>query len=205
MDKNIKKIKLTGTDIEVTPIGLGVWQFAGGHGFNRFIWNNEIPEETRIGIVKAALDGGINWFDTAEAYGGGRSERNLSRALQSLGKKDEEVLIATKWQPMPRFASNIPKTIKNRIAALDPYSIDLYQIHQPTSFSTTKAQMNAMADILEQGKIRSIGVSNFSKNKMIKAHEALKERGLSLVSNQVHYNLLHRKIEKNGVLEAAKE
>ncbi len=205
MDKEVKKIKLTGTNIEVTPIGLGVWQFAGGHGFNKFIWNNEIPEDIRTGIVKAALDGGINWFDTAEAYGGGRSERNLSAALQTLGKKDEEVLIATKWLPMPRFAGNIRKTIKNRIAALDPYSIDLYQIHQPTSFSTTKAQMNAMADILEQGKIKSIGVSNFGKKKMVKAYDALKDRGYDLVSNQVHYNLLHRNIEKNGILETAKE
>ncbi|NHI91650.1 MAG: aldo/keto reductase [Candidatus Lokiarchaeota archaeon] len=172
---------------------------------NRFIWNKEIPEDIRIGIVKAALDGGINWFDTAEAYGGGRSEKNLASALQALGIKDEEVLIATKWLPVPRFAGNIRKSIKDRIAALTPYSIDLYQIHQPYSFSTTKAQMNAMADLIEQGKIKSIGVSNFSKNKMIKAYDALKDRGLQLVSNQVHYNLLHRNIEKNGILETAKE
>jgi len=201
----VKNIKLKGSDIELTPIGLGVWQFAGGHGLNKFIWNNEIPEEMRIGIVKAALDGGINWFDTAEAYGGGRSEKNLAAALQALGKKDEDIKIATKWFPAPRFAGNIRKTIKNRIEALDPYSIDLYQIHQPFSFSTTKAQMNAMADIFEQGKIKSIGVSNFSKRKMIKAYDALKDRGYQLVSNQVHYNLILRNIEKNGLLDAAKE
>jgi len=200
-----KKRKLPGTDIEVSPIGLGVWQFAGGHGINKFIFNKKIPEDERIGMVKAALDGGINWFDTAEAYGGGRSEKNLAAALQALGKKDEEIKIATKWFPAPRFAGNIKKTIKNRMAALEPYSIDLYQIHQPFSFSTTKAQMNAMADLVEAGKIRSVGVSNFKKKKMIRAYDALKDRGLTLVSNQMHYSLLHRDIEKNGVLEAAKE
>ena len=65
--------------------------------------------------------------------------------------------------------------------------------------------MNAMADILEQGKIRSVGVSNFGKKKMIRAYEALKDRGLQLVSNQVHYSLIQRDIEKNGTIEAAKE
>ncbi|HUX98668.1 MAG TPA: aldo/keto reductase [Candidatus Deferrimicrobium sp.] len=205
MEKKVKKIRLPGTDLEVSPIGLGTWQFAGGHGFNKYIWPNEIPEETRIGIVKAALDGGINWFDTAEAYGGGRSERNLAAALQAAGKKDGDVIIATKWLPMMRFAGNIRKTIKNRIAALEPYSIDLYQIHQPTSFSTTRSQMNTMADLVESGKIRSVGVSNFSKKKMVKAYDALKDRGLQLVSNQVHYSLVHRNIEKNGLLETAKE
>ena len=105
LQKKVKKIKLLGTNIEVSPLGLGVWQFAGGHGFNKYIWSKEIPEETRNEIVKAALDGGINWFDTAEAYGGGRSERNLASALKANGVKDEEVYIADKWMPMMRFAA----------------------------------------------------------------------------------------------------
>ncbi len=205
LQKKVKKIKLPGTDIEVSPLGLGVWQFAGGHGFNKYIWSKEIPEETRNDIVKAALDGGINWFDTAEAYGGGRSERNLASALKANEVKDEEVYIADKWMPMMRFAGNLKKTIQKRLEALDGYTIDLHQIHQPYSLSTTRAQMNAMADLVEEGKIRSVGVSNFSKKKMIKAYDALKDRGLSLVSNQVHYSLLTRTIEKNGVLDTAKE
>ncbi len=204
MSKEIKKIELANTGIKVTPIGLGTWQFAGGHGFNKFIWSG-IPEDVRNSIVKAALDGGINWFDTAEAYGGGRSERNLASALQAAGKKDEEVIIADKWMPLMKFAGSLRRTIKKRLEALDPYSIDLHQIHQPYSFSTTKTQMNVMADLVEAGKIRSVGVSNFSKKKMIKAYDALKDRGLPLISNQVHYNLLNRYIEKDGILEAAKE
>ncbi|NVM54241.1 MAG: aldo/keto reductase [Candidatus Helarchaeota archaeon] len=204
MEKKVKKIRLADTDIEVTPIGLGVWQFAGGHGFNKYIWKS-IEEETMNGIVKAALDGGINWFDTAEAYGGGRSERNLANALKAAGKKDEEVIIADKWMPIMKFAGSIRRTIDKRLEALDGYSIDLHQIHQPYSFSTKKAQMNVMADLVESGKIRSVGVSNFSKKKMIKAYDALKDRGLPLISNQVHYSLLHRNVEKNGVLDAAKE
>jgi len=160
---------------------------------------------TRNNIIKAALDGGINWFDTAEAYGGGRSERYLASALKANGIKDEDVYIADKWMPIGKFAGNLKKTIDKRLEALGGFSITLHQIHQPYSLSSIKAQMNAMADLVEEGKIRSVGVSNFSKKKMIKAYDALKDRGLKLISNQVHYSLLTRDIEKNGILDTAKE
>jgi aryl-alcohol dehydrogenase-like predicted oxidoreductase len=164
-----------------------------------------IPEEDANRIVKSAFDNGINWFDTAEAYGFGTSERNLSRGLQAAGVKDEDVVIATKWMPVMRWAGSIKKTIDKRIQNLHPYTINLHQIHMPLSFSSLDSQLNNMADLLEEGKIRSVGVSNFSASKMRKAHEILEKRGIPLASNQVNYNLLKRKIEKNGVLDAAKE
>ncbi len=67
-----------------------------------------IPQEEKNAIIKAALDGGINWFDTAEMYGAGVSERSLATGLKAAGKSDREVVIATKWQPFLRTASNIP-------------------------------------------------------------------------------------------------
>lgn len=165
----------------------------------------EISQETMNAIIKTALDGGINWFDTAELYGGGRSEQGLSNALQAAGTADQDVLVATKWFPILRTARNIPKTIKNRQHFLSPYSIDLYQIHQPIGFSSPEDEMNAMADLVEAGKIRTVGVSNFNAERMRRAHAALAKRGLPLASNQVQFHLLHRNIETNGVLETAKE
>jgi aryl-alcohol dehydrogenase-like predicted oxidoreductase len=88
---------------------------------------------------------------------------------------------------------------------LGGYSIANYMIHQPYSFSSPEAEMNAMADLVEAGKIRSVGVSNFNPARMRRAHAALAKRGLPLAVNQVRYSLLHREIEKNGVLAAAKE
>jgi aryl-alcohol dehydrogenase-like predicted oxidoreductase len=164
-----------------------------------------LPEEEKIEIVNAALAGGINWFDTAELYGNGRSEEVLSSALKALGKQDDEVAIATKWSPIFRTARNIPKTIEDRIHFLDGYTIDVYMVHQPMSFSSPEAEMDAMADLVEAGKIRSVGVSNFNADRMRRAHSALKKRGLPLAVNQMQYSLLNRKIETNGVLEAAKE
>jgi len=192
------------TDIEVTPIGLGVMQFAGGSGIFRKIFP-VLPQEEKNAIVQAALDGGMNWFDTAEFYGFGRSEQGLSAGLQAAGKQNGEVVVATKWLPIFRTARNIPKTIHERIRYLDGYSIDLYMVHQPWSFSSIEAQMDAMADLVETGHIRSVGISNFNADQMRRAHAALQKRGLPLAVNQMEYSLLKRVIETNGVIEVAKE
>jgi aryl-alcohol dehydrogenase-like predicted oxidoreductase len=192
------------TDIFVSPIGLGVMEFAGGGGLTGSIFP-VIPQEEKNAIVKAALDGGINWFDTAELYGAGMSERSLATALKTNGMSDKEVVIATKWMPLMRTARNIPHSIEVRQRNLDGYSIANYMVHLPYGFSTPESEMNAMADLVEAGKIRSVGISNFNPDRMRKAHAALAKRGLTLAVNQVRYNLLSREIEKNGVLETAKE
>jgi len=204
MMANIDKRSLGKTGIQVTPIGLGVMDFSGGGGLIGRAFPL-IPQEEKTAIVKAALDGGINWFDTAELYGAGVSERSLATALKTIGKSDDEVVIATKWFPLFRTARNIPRTIRERIKYLDGYSIDLYMVHQPIGFSSPEAEMDAMADLVEAGKIRSVGVSNFNPERMRRAHKALAKRGLPLAVNQVHYSLLHRDIEIDGTLETAKE
>jgi aryl-alcohol dehydrogenase-like predicted oxidoreductase len=200
----MQKRRLGRTDIEITPIGLGTWQFSEGQGFHKYMWAG-ISAETTNSIIKTALSSGISWFDTAEIYGNGRSEKGLSCALKAAGQNNGDVVIATKWWPLMRRASSIRNTIDERLSCLEPFAIDLYQVHNPYSFASIGTQMNAMADLVEAGKIRSIGVSNFSAKMMRKAHAALARRGIPLASNQVKYNLLARDIEDNGVLDAAKE
>ena len=204
MTSNIETRQLGRTGIQITPIGLGVMQFSGGKGVFKFMFP-DLSQSDMNTIVKTALDGGINWFDTAEMYGRGKSEQSLATALKENETKDDEVLIATKWFPIFRTASNIPRTILNRQRFLDGYTIDLYQIHQPYSFSSPEAEMDAMADLVEEGKIRAVGVSNYSAERMRRAHAALQKRGLSLASNQVEYSLWKRSIETDGILQSAKE
>lgn len=196
--------RLGRTEIEITPIGLGCWQFAQGQGVAGRFWDT-LSEAAIRGVVDAALKAGIGWFDTAEAYGNGRSEQKLAEALQSLGVKPGAVVIATKWRPFLRRAASITATIDRRLECLRPYPIDLHQIHQPASFSPIPAQMREMAVLLKAGHIRAVGVSNFSASQMRAAHAALASEGIALASNQVRFNLLDRRIEANGVLEAAKE
>lgn len=200
----MQKRSIGATGIQVTPIGLGVMQFSGGAGIMGVAFPVMTQEEKTL-LVKTALDGGINWFDTAELYGGGQSERNLSKALQALGIKPGGVVIATKWFPFFRTAGNVGRSIADRQKNLSPYPIDLYYVHQPFSFSSVEAQMNAMADLVLSGKVRSVGVSNFSADQMRQAYAALDKRGLKLAANQVHYNLAHRQIESDGTMKVARE
>ena len=195
--------RLGKSELLVSPVGLGCWQFSQGKGFNAY-WTI-LADRTIEDIVAASLDGGVNWFDTAESYGSGTSERALARTLQKAGRKPGEIIIATKWMPVLRTAENIPKTIDLRLDCLSPYGIDLYQIHNPLYLSSTGNVMKAMAALAKEGKIRTIGVSNFGAKRMRKAHRTLADLGIELVSNQVHYSLVHRKIETNGVLETARE
>jgi len=194
------------TDIEISSIGLGCWQFSEGQGVVGKYWDALSSVETRE-IVDACLTGGINWFDTAEAYGNGKSEAALARALKSLGKENGDVVVATKWLPLPwRTAKSIGKTIDDRLRFLDGFAIDLHQVHQPMgSRSTHKAQMRAMAELASNGKIRSVGVSNFSAKAMGQCHAFLQESNVPLAANQVRYSLLDRRIESKGVMQAAKD
>jgi aryl-alcohol dehydrogenase-like predicted oxidoreductase len=202
--QNIEKRRLGKTNIEVTPIGLGAMEFAGGKGLFKFMLS---PVEPQIQdqVVKTALDNGMNLIDTAEIYGSGYSECSVARALQAAGKSPGEVVITTKWFPMFKRAKSLRKSAEKSTQRLDPYPIDLYLVHMPLSVSSIATQMNEMADLVESGKIRAVGVSNFSRNRMIRAHEALAERGIPLAANQVHFSLLKRGIEFNGTLETAKE
>jgi aryl-alcohol dehydrogenase-like predicted oxidoreductase len=196
--------KLGTTDINVTPIGLGMMEFAGGGGLMGFAFPL-IPQEEKNATVRAGLEGGVNWFDTAELYGNGISEASLATALKAAGRGDADVVVATKWWPLFRTAGNIGRTIDARIRYLDGYSIGLHMVHQPFGLSSREAEMDAMADLVEAGKIRSVGVSNFNPAQMRRAHKALQRRGLPLAVNQVEYSLLDRSIERNGVLETAQD
>lgn len=202
---SIKSLRSLGrTGIMITPIGLGCWQFSKQKNMAGKFWPT-LEDNVIDRIVSLSIDGGINWFDTAEVYGGGESEKALSKALKAAGKKSGEVIVATKWWPMFRFASNIRKTIDVRIKLLDPYPIDLYQVHQPFSFSGEKSEMEVMAELFNRKLIKAIGVSNFSAQKMENSWKTLQKAGIPLASNQVRYSLLDRRIESNGVMDLAKK
>jgi aryl-alcohol dehydrogenase-like predicted oxidoreductase len=199
-----KTYPLGKSSIQVTPIGLGCWQFSRSRGLAGGYWA-AIPQETVQEIVRVTLDEGINWFDTAEVYGNGASEESLAAAIRALGIEHDRYVLADKWFPAFRFASSIHTTFPNRQRALDGIAIDLHQIHQPFSFSRVEQQVARMGELIRQGRIRAVGVSNFNTDRMRRAHARLTLEGLPLASNQMRYNLIDREIERNGVLDAAKD
>ena len=190
--------------LKITPIGLGCWQLQQGKGMTGGMWS-VLDQETMDGIVSAALQGGISWYDTAQAYGKGASERALATGLRHAGVEPGRVVVATKWLPILRPAHDLREDIDERIECLAPYPVDLYQVHIPWSRSPVAAQMREMAELVRADKVRAVGVSNFSAKRMAKAGAALQAEGIPLASNQVRINLLDRAIEKNGVLDLARE
>jgi aryl-alcohol dehydrogenase-like predicted oxidoreductase len=198
------RCRLGKTDIEVTPVGLGCWQFSAGQGLAGKFWD-AIPQTVVDQVVKASLAGGINWFDTAEIYGNGASERALAAALKRAGKTNGDVVVATKWSPVFRTAESIGSTIHERLRCLAPFGVDLHQVHHPFGFSSIEAEMKAMADLVGDKKIRAVGVSNFGAVRTRRAHAALAKYGIVLASNQVKYNLLDRHVETNGTLATARD
>lgn len=188
----------------VSPVGLGCVQFSRGKGLSGLLWPPLTAQDIRE-IVRVSVEGGINWFDTAELYGWGESEKALSRSLGELNIKRDSVVVATKWWPALRTAGSIGKSIDDRLRFLNTDYIDLHQIHNPFSFSSIGSQMREMAKLAGNGKVRYAGVSNFSADGMRKAHLELSRLGLTLVSNQVNYSMIRREIETNGVLDASKD
>jgi len=201
----LPKRALGKTDLQVTPIGLGMMEFSGGGSGMLGGAFPVIDQGEKNATVKAGLDGGVNWFDTAELYGGGVSEAALAAGLKAAGVSDKDVIVCTKWWPLFRTAANIPQTIDDRLRFLGGYSIGLYMIHQPFGFSSAEAEMDAMAGLVKAGKIHAVGISNFSADQMRRAHKELQKFGLPLAVNQVRYSLLDRSIERNGILDTAKE
>ena len=187
--------------LHAIEMGLGAWQWGDrvvwqyGHGYG----DNEVHQ-----AFLATLNEGIRFVDTAEVYGGGRSERLLGQFLK---ETDQPVLVATKFFPLPwRFRKNaLPRALKGSLARLGLESVDLYQIHWPTPLMSIDRMMEGLAECVKGGLTRTVGVSNFSQTQMLAAYSSLARHNIPLASNQVHYSLLNRSVEKNGTLARSKE
>lgn len=169
------------TDLFVSPIAMGCWTIAGDA-----VWGRQ-DEADSIATIHAALDSGINFFDTAEVYGDGYSEQVLGAALAGLR---HEVVIATKFNPSYRSAAEIQRACENSLRRLKTDFIDLYQLHWPNRNLPVTAILETMAALMQQGKIRAAGVCNFGVEDM---HDLLSAGRCE--TNQLPYSLLWRAIE----------
>lgn len=194
------------TDLQVPRLGLGTMTWGDPPGLGRYTpaklaygGADSADEEARA--FGASVAAGVTLFDTAAMYSNGASERRLGELAEGT-----EALIATKFPPGLRAtAHDLPDALAASLTRLRRNSIDLYQHHFPSRRIDIPILMGLMADAVKAGKIKAVGVSNYSAHQLRVAHAALAERGVPLAANQVQYSLLHRRPETNGVLDACRE
>lgn len=185
-------VTISGTNLTASRIGLGTWAMGG------WMWGGS-DEEEAVRTILAALDKGINLIDTAPVYGFGRSEEIVGRAIAESGKR-ERVILATKvgleWRDgaVIRNSSRerILQEIEDSLRRLRTDYIDIYQVHWPDPLVPIEETAETMSQLYRQGKIRAIGVSNYSPQQIEQFREAA-----PLQTVQPPYNLFEREIEKD--------
>ena len=200
------KTSLGRSNLQVPRMGVGAMTWGDAKGLARLH-----PAKTAYGgaegfeeekrALELSLEAGVNLFDTAAMYSIGAAELRLGEL-----SRGRDVLIATKFPGGFSFKEeDLPKQLEASLARLGRDSIELYQHHFPVKGISIPKLMDQLADVVEAGKVKSVGVSNYSVEQMREAHAALAKRGIPLASNQVEYSLLNRSPEVNGVLDACRE
>jgi len=188
----MEKVRLGKTDLYVNPIGLGA-NAVGGYNIHPDLNDAQGKE-----VVRTAIEHGINFIDTASMYGLGHSEELIGEVVQELGNRSK-LIIATKVGPKmingERVMDNSPSFLKEEVEKslrrLKTDYIDLLYIHFPDEHTPKNEAIGALKELKDEGKIRAIGVSNFT---LIQLQEANQDGYVDVV--QGHYNLIHREAEK---------
>ncbi len=187
--------------LQVIEMGLGAWAWG-----DRLVWQygRGYQDEDLRQAFMVSLAEGVRLIDTAEVYGSGRSEQLIGQFAR---ETDQAVLIATKFFPWPwRLGREaVPAALKRSLERLGLEQVDLYQIHWPSPLMSIETMMEGLVLCVERGLARAVGVSNFNASQMVRAYSALARRNVPLASNQVHYSLLNRDVEKNGLLARCRE
>jgi aryl-alcohol dehydrogenase-like predicted oxidoreductase len=190
-------------DSQCRPLGAsGIRVPPLGTGTNR--WWLGRDDEAVFQAFHSLMDAGLNFFDTAEVYSFGKSERLLGACLQ---RDSRPAVVASKFAPYPTrlFRRQFMNALDASLSRLGEQTMDLYYIHFPYALLSIETLMDLMAQAVAAGKVRAVGVSNFNAEQMRRAATRLARYDIPLAANQVRYNLLYRQPEFNGVLDACRE
>jgi len=194
-------VSLGRSELKISPLGIGTWSWG-----DRRTWGYGLThtEADLRAAFETSLAAGINWFDTAEAYGKGQSETLLGQFIKAA---QQPVVVATKFMPFPwRWQrSELLRALRHSLDRLGLAQVDLYQIHWPFPPLPIETWVEGLAEAFEAGLVRAVGVSNYSAEQTRRAHAVLARHGIPLASNQVQYNLLHRDPERNGLMQTCRE
>ncbi len=179
-------------DVALPKIGLGTWSIGGNTN------PNPKRDSESLTALRAALEAGYTHFDTAEYYAAGHCEELLGRAIRETNTKREKVLITTKVSPEHLSYDDVLKSCENSLRRLHTDYIDLYLIHWPQIGAKYEETFRALNKLVQDGKVKHLGVSNFNL-KLLKQAQGFSEA--PLLTNQVPYSLSDRSYIRNGVIE----
>ena len=186
-EKVMEKIQLGGSDLKVSRLTIGCWSFGGGEGS---YWGAQNQADVDA-LVGAALDRGINFFDTAIGYNNGQSEASLGKALK--GRRKEAIICNKMFIQDKELVKSYENTLRESLKRLDTDYVDIMMIHWPEkNVELFRENMEALISARKKGLVREIGVSNFGTGSLKMAHEM----GVNVVINESGYNLMCRGIEK---------
>jgi aryl-alcohol dehydrogenase-like predicted oxidoreductase len=198
---DMELVPLGDSGLLVPPMGIGTWAWG-----DNFFWGygNEYAESEIRAAFHACMQAGVNFFDTAEVYGLGRSESFLAKFLKADGRT---AILATKFFPFPfrLTRGRLLHALQGSLRRLNRTQVDLYQIHQAFPPVPIPVWMDALAEAHQQGLIRAAGVSNYNPEQTRIAARALGRHGLPLASNQVSYSLIQRNPERTGLLSLCRD
>ena len=186
--------KLGTANVDAPVIGMGTWKLGG------MFTPDYRHDQEAISSLKAGIELGLTLIDTAEMYGAGHSEELVAKAVKGLRQR---VFIVSKVLPENLSYREVSRAAERSLRRLETDYIDLYLVHEPNSSVPIAETMRAMEELVDQGKARFIGVSNFSVRQLRQAQECLSRH--QLVSNQMEYHLLDRAIEEDLLPLAEKE
>ena len=198
--------RLGHTGLYVSQLCMGTWGFSGRNYFGGAI--GTLSQKEATSFIGRALEARINFIDTANVYSFGDSEAMTGQALKDIGVKRSDVVLATKVfgrmaggpNDMGASRGHIMDAVASSLERLKTDHIDLYQIHHSDPVTPLEETMRALDDLVRQGMVRYVGVSNWEAWKIMKANGIAEQRGLSrIVTNQVYYSLAGRDIEQEMV------
>jgi len=196
---------LSGSDVSIPLLGVGTWAWGdrgtwGMGGYDTGLTRDSIQE-----AWDASIAAGVNFFDTAEVYGRGESERIIGAMLARNPEQAASAVVATKFMPSPwkvDVRGALLRSLRASLERLGLPSVDLYQIHGPISLRSHRALADALANAHQAGLVKAVGVSNYSAKETGAMAEALRGRGMRLATNQIEFSLLRRSPETTGLLKA---
>jgi len=202
------KVTLRGAkgDLLAPRMNIGAWSWGDTATFH---WKPEEIEGVRE-AWRLMCANGVNWIDTAQAYGSGESERICGELFKGLNRQD--FIIQTKWYVVPDNLKNLAspshapkKWLKESLERMGLQSIDVYLVHGPIHASSMSQVAKGLAECVNEGLTKTVGVANYDVEDMVKLYDELLKYGIPLATNQCEYSVLRRQPELSGLLQACRD